>query len=235
MKVVTIYSPSHKQMVDEFFIPSFPTDDRIQLKLIEVPQTAGETPKFNSPEWSEFMKIKARIMWEELESIPENEHYLFLDTDIICVNNFYDYLENQMKSWDLVCQSDSPFPHIVNHCTGIVCVKNNEKTRNLFKAVSMIMDGNKLIEGQPKFTNEQEIMTWLLVNKHRIFELEDIQNTNFPFSIAYTYGSIAGKVWDGQDVNFVLPPKDGLIWCHANWTRHEDKIPLLKLFKEKLQ
>jgi hypothetical protein len=235
MKVVTIYSPSHKQMVDEFFLPSFPKDDRLNLKLIEVPQTAGETPAFNSPEWSEFMKIKAKIMWEELQSTPENEFYLFLDTDIITVNNFCDYLAVEMSTWDLICQSDSPFPHIINHCTGIVCVKNNEKTRNLFKAISMIMDGHILIKGQPKFVNEQEIMTWLLINKQHIFELRDIQNINFPFTVAYTYGSIAGKVWDGQDVNFVLPSKDKLMWVHANWTKHEDKIPLLKLFKEKLQ
>jgi len=235
MKVVTIYSPSHKQMVDEYFLPHFPKDDGLELKLIEVPQTAGEKPTFNSPQWSEFMKLKAKIMWQELQSTPENEFYLFLDTDIITVNNFHDYLNVHMQTWDLMCQSDSPSPHMPNHCTGIVCVKNNEKTRNLFKAVSRIMDGDILIQNQPKFNNEQEIMTWLLVNKQYIFELREIQNTNFPFSIAYTYGSIAGKVWDGVDTEFVLPPKDNLLWVHANWCNYADKIPLLKLLKEKLK
>lgn len=234
MKVVTIYSPSHKEMLEQFFLPSFPVDERLELKINEVPQLAGDLPQFNSPEWSSFMKIKAKVLWDELETIPENTHYLFLDTDIIIVNNFYDYLEREMQNWDLICQSDSPFPHFPNYCTGVLCVKNNEITRNLMKAVSLIMDGNVLVNNQPKFKNEQEIITWLIVNKNVIFELQKLKAKTFPFDIAFTYGSFVGKVWDGSDINFSLPSKEKLLWVHANYAHHEHKIPLLQLFKNKL-
>ena len=234
MKIVTLYSPSHLEMLENFLEPSIPADDRISLKKIEAPQLAGECPQFNSSEWSSFMKIKARVLWDELLTIPENSYYLFLDTDIIIVNNFYDYLADEMQNWDLMCQSDSPFPNFPNYCTGIVCIKNKEVTRNLFKAVSKIMDGELLITNQPSFKNEQEILTWLIVNRHKFFELRQLQATTFPFDKAFTYGALGGRVWDGKDYSFILPPKKTLMWVHANYAHHLDKIPLLKLFAEKL-
>lgn len=235
MKVVTLYSPSHKQMMDEFFIPSFPKDERLQLKIIESPQVAGELPTFNSEQWTEFMKIKSQVLYDELVSTSENDIYLFLDVDIINVNNFYYYLTDRMKYWDVITQSDSPFPQFPNYCTGIVCVKNNERSRSLFKAVNMIMHGHKLFDNQPAFKNEQEVFTYMAVNKLKFLELRDLQITTFPFDVAFTYGAIGGKVWDGTDTNFNIPDKKHLLWLHANFAHHNMKIPLLELFKEKLK
>lgn len=226
MKVVCLYSPSHEKMLNEYFLPSFPKDDRLELKIVPAPQLAGEKPQFNSPEWKSFMHIKAKLLWDELLSTPEGDFYIFLDVDIICVGNFHDYITKAMEGLDLLAQSDSPNPQFLNLCTGILILRNNWVTRNLLKAVNMFLD---------KFNNEQEAMTFFVGNQKRYEELLDLKWKLLPFEVAFTYGSIAGQVWNGADYNFGIPSKDKLLFLHGNYCHHEHKHDLLDAFKQKLQ
>jgi hypothetical protein len=225
MKIVTLYSPSHKGMLEDFFLPSLPKDDRLQLKIVEAPQLAGDSPQFNSPEWKQFMYIKAKLLYDELLSIGEGEIYGFLDVDIVNVNNFHDYIAENMKDLDFVCQSDSPSLNVLNCCTGVIFFKNTENTRNLLKAVNQFLD---------KFQNEQEALTYFARERGRYEELKNLKFGLLPFNRAFTYGCIAGQVWDGTDATFPIPSKETLFWLHANFAHHEQKIPLLNLFKQKL-
>jgi len=226
MKVVTLYSPSHKKMYEEFFLPSFPNDDRLELKAVEAPQLAGEKPTFNDPNWKSFMAIKAKLLWDELVNMPEGRVYGFLDVDIINVNNFYDYIVEEIKNVDFICQSDSPNPNFINCCTGIIFFKNNENTRNLLKATNVYLD---------KFNNEQEALTYFASNHKKFTELQNLTYKLLPFNKAFTYGALEGKVWNGEDRNFTIPSKEDLLWVHANYCHHEHKEALLELFKEKLK
>lgn len=225
MKVVCLYSPSHERMLNEYFLPSFPKDDRLELKIIPAPQLAGDKPTFNSPEWKSFMHIKAKVLRDELLSLPENDFYIFIDVDIILVNNFHDYIVKQMEGLDLLAQSDSPNPAFLNVCTGIIALRNTQATRNLMRAMTEFLD---------KFNNEQEAVTYFVQNHKRFEELLNLRWKLIPFNVAYTYGSIAGKVWAGNDENFTLPSKETLLFLHANYCHHEWKEKLLDLFKKKL-
>lgn len=225
MKIVTLYSPSHKNMYEKYFLPSFPKDDRLELKAVEAPQLAGEKPTFNDPNWKSFMFIKAKLLWDELLSIPENEIYGFLDVDIINVNNFHDYIIKEMEGLDFLCQSDSPNPHYLNCCTGVIFFRNTETCRNLLKAVYTFLE---------KFNNEQEAITHFAGNHQKYAELLALKFKLLPFHRAFTYGSIAGNVWNGVDTSFALPPKDELFWVHGNYAHHEHKEKLLDLFINKL-
>lgn len=226
MKIVTLYSPSHKRMYEEYFLPSFHNEDhRLELKVVEAPQLAGEKPTFNDPNWKSFMFIKAKLLWDELLNLPEGRVYGFLDVDIINVNNFYDYIVEEIKDVDFICQSDSPSSHFFNCCTGVIFFKNTENTRNLLKATNIYLD---------KFNNEQEALTYFAGNCKKFEELKNLKFKLLPFDRAFTYGSIAGKVWNGEDIGFDIPSKDKLLFLHANYCHHEHKEQLLKLFKEKL-
>ena len=225
MKIVTLYSPSHKHMLDNYFLPSFPKDDRLELKIHEAPQLAGETPVFNSKEWSSFMHIKAKILQDELLSTPENEIYGFLDVDIINVNNFHDFVRNTMGHFDVLCQNDSIYPTIPNLCTGVIFFRNTEACRNLLKAVNVYLD---------KFKNGQEALTFFASNNRRFAELQNLRYQTFAFKNVYTYGSIGKGVWTGSE-DFELPDKKDLYWVHANYCHHEKKEALLDKFKEKLE
>lgn len=212
-------------MLNEYFLPSFPKDDRLELKIVPAPQLAGEKPTFNSPEWKSFMHIKAKLLWDELLNIPENDFYIFIDVDIILVNNFHDYITTAMEGMDLIAQSDSPNPNFLNVCTGIIAMRNTETCRYLLRAVNTFLD---------KFNNEQEAMTYFVQNHKKFEELLSLRWKLLPFNVAYTYGSIAGQVWSGQDYNFMLPSKETLLFLHANYCHHEWKEKLLDLFKQKL-
>jgi hypothetical protein len=225
MKIVTLYSPSHKNMYEKYFLPSFPKDARLELKTVEAPQLAGEKPTFNDPNWKSFMFIKAQLLWDEVLDIAENEIYGFLDVDIINVNNFHDYILKEMEDVDFLCQSDSPSPNYLNCCTGIIFFKNNENTRNLLRATNQFLSN---------FNNEQEALTYFAGNCRKFDELKTLKFKLLPFTRAFTYGSIAGNVWNGEDESFNLPPKEELLWVHANYAHHEHKEKLLQLFKEKL-
>jgi len=225
MKIVTLYSPSHTRMYEEYFLPSFPKDRRLDLKTVQAPQLAGEKPTFNDPNWKSFMYIKAKLLWDELLSIPENAVYGFLDVDIINVNNFYDYILDEIEGVDFICQSDSPSPHFLNCCTGVIFFKNTENTRNLLKATNVFLE---------KFNNEQEALTFFAGNCKKYEELQHLKFKLLPFDRAFTYGSISGTVWNGEDIGFDIPDKDKLLWVHGNYAHHEHKEKLLDLFKEKL-
>lgn len=225
MKIVTLYTPSHEKMLNEYFLKYFPKNDKYDLKIIKSDETAGDNPVFNSPEWTKFMYVKAKVLQDELLSIPENEVYGFIDVDVITVNDFYYYVIENIKDLDFIAQSDSPNPSFLNVCTGVIFFKNTENTRNLLKAVNVYLD---------KFKNEQEAITHFAGNHQRFEELINLKFCLFPFSRAYTYGSIAGRVWRNDDYDFVLPDKNNLLWVHANYAEHNEKIPLLKLFEKKL-
>lgn len=225
MKVVTLYSPSHKEMYENFFLPSLPKDDRIELKVIEVPQLAGEKPEFNSPEWKQFMYLKADTLYNELISTPEDDFYLFLDVDIIIVNNFVDFISQEMENHDMVCQSDSCNPVVHDYCTGVIAIRNNWASRLALETA------NKLYKGTAFLKNEQEALTYTLDNSFLFEGLENFRYKTLDFANAFTYGSF-GRHWHGQD--FELPPKENLYFVHANYTDYENKINLLKKFQEKL-
>lgn len=226
MKISTLYSPSHTRMYEEYFLSSFPRDSRLELKTLKAPQLAGEKPTFNDPNWKSFMHIKAKLLWDDLVSLEEDEVYGFLDVDIINVNNFHDYILDQIKDVDFICQSDSPNPNFLNCCTGIIFFKNNENCRNLLRATNQFLD---------KFNNEQEALTYFAGNCRKFEELQTLRFKLLPFHRAFTYGSLEGKVWNGEDTQFNLPKKEQLLWVHANYCHHEHKEKLLDLFKEKLQ
>jgi len=226
MKIVTLYTPTHKKMLEEFLLPSLPKDSRIKIKKVEAPQITGNDPVFNSPEWKQFMSIKAKLLWDELLDIPENEVYGFFDCDIICVNNFYDYVLEQIKDVDFIAQNDAPDHFNANNiCTGVIFLKNTLNTRNLLKATNVFLNN---------FKNEQDSFTHFACNHKKYIELQNLKYKLFPNDIAWTYGSINGRVWRNDDFNFKIPDKNNLLWLHANFTMHEHKETLLNLFKKKL-
>lgn len=229
MKIATLYSPSHKKMLDEYFLPSFMAikDDNIWVKAVPVPQLAGDHPQFNSEKWKEFMFLKAKFLWDELLDIPEGDIYGFIDVDIINVNPFYNYVMDYIKDVDFIAQSDSPYPHYLNICTGILFFKNNENCRNLLRATYEFL-------GKMPFKNEQEAFSYFAANRGKYAELKNLTFKLFPFEKAWTYGSISGRIWNNDDFDFKIPNKKDLLWLHANWAEHDQKIPLLDLFKKKL-
>lgn len=235
VKVVTLYSPSHKKMLDEYFLPSFPKNENLELVIREAPQTAGEKPSFNNSDWTEFMKIKSQLLYDELLNIPQSEYYIFSDCDVICVNDFTNHISEKMQNLDIYCQSDSPLPQYPNYCTGILVLKNTEKVRYLLRAVNEIMRGILKLPINGTFKNEQEVFTFLASNASRFKEIEGLQLETMPFDIAFTYGSLNRGVWHGESPDFDLPNKEKLLWVHANYALHEWKEPLLKLFTEKLK
>jgi len=236
LKVVTLYSPSHEKMLNDYFLPSFPKNPFLELKIVQEKQYAGEKPEFNSPAWKRFMIEKSRILLEELESIPENDFYLFLDADIIIVNDFTNHLMQKMANLDVYCQSDSPFPQYPNYCTGILALKNNQVVRDLLRAVYGMMDGSLSIGGRntEMFKNEQEIFTEIAYFHKNFEELKNLKLETMPFDIAFTYGSLNRGVWSDASPDFDIPDKNKLLWLHANYATHEWKIPLLNKFKEKI-
>ena len=225
MKIVTLYTPSHEKMLNEYFLKYFPKDERLNLKIIKSDETAGEKPVFNSPEWSKFMHVKAKVLQDELLNIEENEVYGFIDVDVITVNNFHDYVMESIKDFDFIAQSDSPNKDYLNICTGVIFFKNTVSCRNLLKATNVFLD---------KFKNEQESLTYFAGQHSRFEELLNLKFGLFPFTRAFTYGSISGKVWRNDDYDFSIPLKNELMWLHANYAEHNEKIPLMDLFIKKL-
>jgi hypothetical protein len=212
-------------MYENYFLPSFPKDDRLDLRVVNAPQLAGEKPSFNSPDWKNFMHIKAEVLYDELINIPENEIYGFLDVDIINVNNFHDFIIKEMEGLDFLCQNDSNNPNFLNACTGVIFFRNTQTCRNLLLLMNTYLD---------KFNNEQEAFSYFVNSYRSIQQIQTLSYKFLPFSNAFTYGAFGKGVWYNQDLDFAIPDKKDLYWLHANYCHHEYKEPLLDLFLKKL-
>lgn len=220
IKTVVLFTPSHKDMFEDYLLPSIPKDDRIELKVIEHEQVAEDIPQFNSVGWKNMMHVKARVLYDELINIPENDVYFFVDCDVICVNNFVDYFLQECDGYDFIAQNDIGG----GICSGVIVFRNTENCRAMLKATMMLLH-------EDKWKNEQELITELSINHRKYYELQTLKYKLLPTNKCWTYG-INQKVWEGGDFN--IPPIEEVITLHANWTEHKWKRPMLKILKNKV-
>lgn len=217
MKVVTLLTPTHRRFLEQYFLPSFPHDPRMDL-IIKFKEQHCKTAEFESDGWWLTMKDKADCFYETLTSLAEGEKFIFADVDIQFFGNFYDDLIDASKDVDIAFQND--IGGGVN--TGFFIAQNNENTRMLFKAVQKYLK---------KYSNEQKAMTDFCFNHRQYYELRNLKWTMLDPNKYWTYG-VFKKHYTG-DNNFDVP--EGMLMHHANWTeKFELKFDLLDEVKRKL-
>jgi hypothetical protein len=226
IKAYTLFTDSHKKFLSDYFLPTFPFRDEIELTILHRTQHC-KTAEFETDGWRETMRDKARCFIEGIQTCNDNELFMFIDPDIQFFGDFYDDIIEAIKDNDVVWQNDV----IGGVNTGFFAVRNNKKTRSFFKTVLGNLDN---------FSQEQVLANHLL-NNISLYPTIDIKWSFLPERY-WTYGHIAalpGKLsnglrghWTPESEDFSVP-KD-IVIHHANWTSSmEYKFKLLDIVKQK--
>lgn len=213
MKIYTCYTPSHKEMFDEYFMGS-PSISEYEIIAEEFPQECA-TGAYLSDGWMNTMNRKLDLI---IRAIDENmgEVFIHSDCDVQFLRPSKEYIESFFYKTDLdiILQSD-----IYMLCAGFFACKASNKTRLLFSLIKH----NILM-----FEHDQLALNYFLKGwKEHITDI----NMNYRMfdSRIWNVGHTLYNRWEGQD--FEVP--QNILVHHANWTVGiENKTKLLKMVKD---
>lgn len=171
MKLYTMFTNSHKEMYENYFLPSLP--DEFELVAIEMPQECS-SGFFYSAGWSETCFRKIEIFIKACEE-NENDTFVFSDVDIQFFGNIKDTLVSELGDFDIACQNDTGN----YYCSGFFICRSNDRTLNMFKSM--------------RDNYHKEDQTSLNENIH-------LCKSKFLSRKFFTIAHITNAVWKGEDV-----------------------------------
>jgi hypothetical protein len=212
MKIYTFYTDSHKQLLDDFFLPSFEkTNKNMELIVTKFDQQC-KSGIYMSDGWMKSMHDKVDLI---IRGIEENWNSFFVhaDCDIQFFGDIKEDLLNQIEDNDLAGTDDDPFNQNSEISCGFFICKGNEKTLSLFKEVKRIMGGNLHDQHAFNHIKNNYISSKKLNYKH--------------YNVSHSNG---GRIWyPGIQLN---PFNTNILTHHANWIIGvEHKIKNLELIR----
>jgi hypothetical protein len=228
IKAYTLFTESHKKFLTDYFIPTFPFRNEIELTILNRPQHC-KSAMFETEGWKDTMRDKATCFLEKISECNENEIFMFIDPDIQFFKDFYDDIIKYINGYEIVFQNDV----IGGVNTGFFAVRNNKQTRAFFKTIIGNLDSEH-------FTQEQELANYLLQNQNKFPSIA--VKWRFLPAEYWTYGWIAATMdpqtntlrgsWKPGASDFEIPKNIAI--HHANWTGGvENKIKLLDIVRNK--
>jgi hypothetical protein len=129
--VYSFYSKSHKHLYDNFFkktLREIYTKEQLPIRSYEIQQDTG-TGEFMTEGWRNGVSIKQDVL---LLALKENKGgwFIFSDCDIQFFKPFLKELENELKEYDVICQSDTD-----TLCNGFFACKSNETVIKFIKKI----------------------------------------------------------------------------------------------------
>lgn len=220
MKIYTLFTPTHREMFEEFFIKTLPFDSRVELRAQFKDQTCNA--EFHSEGWRATMAYKVKCFIQGANEVANDEIFMFIDPDIQFFEPFVDDVLNHMSDCDGVFQND--YHGGVN--TGFFALRSTKNVRAFLKTVEGNLD---------KFAEEQQCFNHLISNFSKMptisFKAKMLPKNYWTYG-EVVYNNSNKSHWDGNDLNFDIPKN--LKMHHSNWTKKfEYKIPLLKLIRKK--
>jgi len=227
IKAYTLFTDSHKKFLTDYFIPTFPYREEIELTILHRPQKC-KTASFETDGWHDTMRDKVNCFIEGINQCSDEEIFMFIDPDIQFFGDFYDDIISGLANKEAIFQNDV-FGGVN---TGFFAVKNTQKIRSFFKTVLGNLDS---------FSQEQVLANHLLTNSAR-YPAIAIDWAFLPAKY-WTYGHIAAIPTTGPDPyrgswtpdapDFDVP--EDIVIHHANWTAGIDnKLKLLNIVRNKL-
>ena len=170
MKLYTIYTESHKDMYNNYFLKTLPNE--FEVIPTEIPQECS-TGEFYSEGWDKTCYKKTELY---LRACEENmgEIFAFSDVDIQFFGKIKDVLLEELGDFDIACQNDTgPY-----YCSGFFVCRGNERTLNMFREMLKNYD--------------REDQTTLNNHIHLV-------NSKFLSYKFFTIGHLLNTAWTGQE------------------------------------
>lgn len=192
MRVYSLYTTSHRKLVDDWFLATLPHEMELILEFHHQECPSGN---FETEGWLKTMLHKVDLI---LRGIEENWNGTFIhaDVDIQFFGTCVPQAEQALAQYDIVYQRNCPkgYP-----CAGFFACRGNEQTRNLWQTVKAICSAEHI--------NDQRALHRLIRSKYPI-RWGLLPDTFFGG------GMFTGKLWNVKADLFV---PDDILMHHANW------------------
>jgi len=193
MKIFTFHSDSHKDMLENYFLPTVPDDMDICVK--KIPQEC-KSGSFESDGWMDSMRRKVQYIIDCCKT--EKDIFVHSDCDIQFFKPFKEELLTIMDEHqlDLLAQEDIPGPI----CCGFMAIKPSTLTADMFKNVIQVMNTSNI--------NDQHSLNHLIKSGYPVKwkTLDDRY---------YSVWRSIRSVWDGkQELGDI---RKDIVMHHANF------------------
>ena len=216
LKLYAFYTPSHKVLLDEWFLPSMQDDFELILECYDQSCKDGD---FMKDGWIETMLHKVDLV---IRGIEENWGGFFVhsDVDIQFFRPIGAVIIKLMEGKDMVIQKDHPRGL---SCAGFFACRGNKKTLALWQEIRRRLSDKEYMKNHPGTHDQQELKNLTILSN--------------PYGIIWEFlpttflngGTLTGKRWNPGD-KLSLP--SNIYLHHANWTVGiENKIAQLKYVK----
>src|SRR5262245_26033620 len=127
MKLISVFSPSHEVLKDEWFLRTLKDDYEVTVYPCDV---QGEG-KYMQEDWTRTVLFKSAKI---IDAIQENwgDVFMYSDVDVTFFAPTKKSILASLVDKDIVCQLDDP---IGNLCTGFFAIRANEATLQLWRDV----------------------------------------------------------------------------------------------------
>ncbi len=135
IKVYAFFTPSHRVLVDEWFLPSLQVLNEFEIILEEWEQSCP-SGAFMQQGWMETMHRKVDLIIRAIEENP-GKIFIHADVDTQYFAKFADLIEQEMMNCDIAFQRENPQGDL---CCGFFACWSNERTLALWRWVKEVMD-----------------------------------------------------------------------------------------------
>ncbi len=199
MKIYCLYSPSHKRLFADYFLPSVP--DELSVCSFVQKEQQGNGDYANGGGWLYHVGSKLDL-WAEACRDNIGEVFICADVDLQFFGPVKDVILSLMGDNDVLTQMNSPKQE---SCTGFMACCGSERLAVFWEKTKA-----QMIEVNDVWFSDQEAFNLLR---------DEIKWEHLPFDQFYTIGMLLphnGWVWDPSQPVAKVPRK--ILMHHANWT-----------------
>lgn len=191
----TLYTPSHRQLLEQYFQPSLPSDVEPHLVYFE---NEGEG-WIHDPSFCRAIIRKCETIVGAIRA-HWGEVFIWSDVDVQFFGPMTEWVQRTTRDLDLVFQVDAPGPCL---CSGFFFCRGNDDTLRLWEdALAFVRTADS--RGDEQFYIRNQL--W--------YGKRPVRWGHLPPAFIGG-GTFTGKCWDpGGD----FPVPQGLAMHHANWT-----------------
>lgn len=190
MLIVSHYTESHKELLENYFLPSIKLQYNFQILTNKGNQHSVDGD-YNSAGFNETTRDKIQFLLESLDRIEKFDALLFCDVDIVFFKDPTAYFK-KYEQFDIVFQNG-----YTEFNTGFFLIKHKDKVKELLK---------EIVDKCHLYGNDQDAFNDLV-------KKTTLKYTHFDNLIACpaTYNGL--NVWNGEEIKITNDP----IAFHACW------------------
>jgi hypothetical protein len=215
VKTYTFYSDSHKHILHDYYLKTFPFEDDLELVVRKIPQDCPSA-SFMHQGWMSAMRKKMEYVMDSiLETKGKDEFFIHSDCDIIFFDKIKDNMIEEIGDNDIACIDD-----VQMLCAGFFIARPTDKIVKLFDSVLKNMD-----HFSQSGSGDQIAMNYYI---------NDMGIKAKPLGRRYhnIFHSIEKEWTPGVAWNFDVP--DDIVMHHSNFTRGiETKVALMDIMVKK--